>query len=635
MAARFLGSRSALLGLLLAALLAGAAAQDAATEASGADDGEGAADGEWQEEKDELLQALLAGNQSDYNYGRLIVVPKPGDSGSWDWADVEGLRYLWRADSALPELAAGNRLAHLLTNTTVMAILEFEKGNDVSREELLAIYRSLKRAKVFAQVFFDQKVQIQQTASAQETLSKISALGPALDQPSSGLPSAPIVDLGWVADLLKLDSGEMAEMAEQVRNHTSTRTNDPDWRQLWNIRQVRGDYTLGTNITMGQGAVVAVLDTGCVIGHADLQPNLWVNEAELNGIPGVDDDGNGYVDDVHGYNFVSDNGNVQDDNGHGSHVAGTIGAVANNGIGIAGLSPSVKIMCLKFMDETGAGFQSAAILGMAYAIQMNATVQNHSWGSPSGSQTLQNIIRMSGRYGQLMAAAAGNDGADTDNPDTRAFPAAYSSPELFSESSDYIISVGASDRRDRRAGFSNFGVQTVDLSAPGTEILSLGKLPGTYAEKQGTSQATPLVSAVAAIVMSIISLRLSVLGQPDLLSGADLVLTTKRVLLDTVDYIPDLEGTSRTGGRLNAFSAVQLALLGNESLIHHVEATRLTTLPWWALLLIVLAIAALVIAAAVGIYCCLAPKPPASSEEKRPMAAGARNSDPPPASGQV
>lgn len=116
--------------------------------------------------------------------------------------------------------------------------------------------------------------------------------------------------------------------------------------------------------------------------------------------------------------------------------------MANNGIGIAGLSPSVKIMCLKFMDETGAGFQSAAILGMAYAIQMNATVQNHSWGSPSGSQTLQNIIRMSGRYGQLMAAAAGNDGADTDNPDTRAFPAAYSSPELFSESSDYIISVG-------------------------------------------------------------------------------------------------------------------------------------------------------------------------------------------------
>lgn len=220
---------------------------------------------------------------------------------------------------------------------------------------------------------------------------------------------------------------------------------------------------------------------------------------------------------------------------------GIISAVVNNTFGVVGLAPNAKIMCLKFMDEQGSGFTSAAVLAMAYAIQMNATVQNHSWGSPGSSLALQRIARLSGRLGQILAAAAGNDGIDTDVIGNMTYPAALSSPELFPETSDYIISVGASDENDRRASFSNYGVTTVDISAPGTDILSLDNIASRFVRKQGTSMATPLVAATAAIVSTILCLQIDAIGIANVATAADKAAYTKHIIMATIDKIETLQ----------------------------------------------------------------------------------------------
>mmetsp|Transcript_38888 Transcript_38888/g.110067 ORF Transcript_38888/g.110067 Transcript_38888/m.110067 type:complete len:230 (+) Transcript_38888:294-983(+) len=198
-------------------------------------------------------------------------------------------------------------------------------------------------------------------------------------------------------------------------------------------------------------------------------------------------------------------------------------------------------MCVKFMDSSGTGFQSAAIMGMAYAVQMNATIQNHSWGSQGSSASLEAMARLSGRLGQVLAAAAGNDGNNTDLPQNTVYPAALSSPELHPETSNYVISVGATDQDDNRASFSNYGRQTVDISAPGTSIWSLSDQASKLAVKQGTSMSTPLVSATAACIMSLINLRHSAVGIPDLLTAADKSALVKSIIMETVDSMPQLQ----------------------------------------------------------------------------------------------
>lgn len=229
---------------------------------------------------------------------------------------------------------------------------------------------------------------------------------------------------------------------------------------------------------------VAVIDTGLDFYHADLRPNLWVS-SDIPG-NGVDDDGNGFIDDVHGYDFVSDDSDPLDDNGHGTHVAGIMGAAANNRRGIAGVCPEVTLLAVKAFDETGNSTIDQAVRAIQYAIQNGAHIINASWGLTDKSRALEDAIRAAQAAGILIVAAAGND-----NADQLFYPAVY----------DDVLSVASTDANDLRSRFSNYGPR-VDLAAPGELVFSTQ--PDTrYEFFSGTSMAAPHVSGVAALVLSL------------------------------------------------------------------------------------------------------------------------------------
>jgi subtilisin family serine protease len=271
--------------------------------------------------------------------------------------------------------------------------------------------------------------------------------------------------------------------------------NDFDFAQLWGLHNVgQADGTAGADIGMPDAwmhstgdrrVTVAVIDTGVDYYHPDLADNVWSNPKEIPG-NGLDDDGNGYIDDVHGYDFVSGDGDPMDDHGHGTHISGTIGAVGNNRIGVAGVCWTVSIMALKAFDDTGNGDVAATIEAIHYAIQNGARIINASWGENDKSRALEDVIARATAAGVLFVAAAGND-----NSDALFYPAAY----------PHVVAVAATDAKDRRAKFSNFG-SFVAVAAPGDNIYST--LPNnSYGFFSGTSMATPHVSGVAALVLSL------------------------------------------------------------------------------------------------------------------------------------
>lgn len=324
------------------------------------------------------------------------------------------------------------------------------------------------------------------------------------------------------------------------RIHLEGIPNDPDFSSLWglnNTGQAGGtpdadiDAPEAWDITTGnRSTIVAVIDTGVDYNHPDLAANIWTNPDEIPG-DGIDNDGNGYVDDVHGYDFVNHDADPMDDQGHGTHVAGTIGAVGNNGVGVAGINWQVQIMALKFLDATGSGSTSDAIDALNYAVANGATIVNASWGGDPYSQALYDAIRNARDAGVIFVAAAGNNGANNDQAPF--YPAGY---DLAN-----IIAVAATDRNDRLASFSNYGATTVDLAAPGVDILST-KPNNTYQTASGTSMAAPHVAGVAALVRGL---------HPD--------WTYQQVIdqvLNSVDSVPGLAGRTATGGRLNAARAV-------------------------------------------------------------------------------
>jgi len=311
--------------------------------------------------------------------------------------------------------------------------------------------------------------------------------------------------------------------------------NDSMFDQLWgmhNTGQENGTEDADIDApeawgksTGSKSIIVAVIDTGVDYEHEDLAANMWINDGETPG-NGEDDDGNGYVDDVYGYDFFDNDGDPMDSTGeHGTHCAGTIGGVGNNSVGVAGVNWQVKIMALRFIGPFG-GPTDAAIEAVQYAVKMNAKLTSNSWGGGGYSQALYDAINAAKNANQLFVAAAGNDGMDTDV--TPHYPSSY---DL-----ENIISVAATDRNDLLASFSNYGTNTVDLSAPGVEILST--VPGNgYDRFQGTSMACPHVAGAAAWIYSM---------NPNL--GWEAV---KELILEGVDQIPSLEGRVLTGGRLN------------------------------------------------------------------------------------
>ena len=327
--------------------------------------------------------------------------------------------------------------------------------------------------------------------------------------------------------------------------------NDPYFYRQWglhNIGQLGGtpdadiDAPETWDVTTGsESIIVAVIDTGVDYTHEDLQTNMWVNPGEVPDNQ-IDDDGNGYVDDVYGFDFCTWEGKERDsdpmdDHRHGSHCAGIIGAVGDNGVGIAGVNWTVQIMALKFLSSTGWGNTADAIACVEYATMMKdrgypIAVLSNSWGGGGYSWALDAAIAAAGDRDILFVAAAGNSGRNTDGKSH--YPSCY---DL-----DNIISVAASDRNDNLASFSNYGAKSVDLAAPGVGICST-VLNDEYISISGTSMACPHVAGTAALLKTYT-------GE----SG----LQVKERILAAVDPMAQQRGKPQTlsGGRLNLYSAL-------------------------------------------------------------------------------
>jgi len=285
------------------------------------------------------------------------------------------------------------------------------------------------------------------------------------------------------------------------------------------------------NITKGSSAVkIAVIDTGVDYTHPDLKDQIDVNLLELNGKPGVDDDGNGYVDDVYGYDFANKDADPQDGHGHGTHCAGVIGA-SHNGLGVAGVMANVKIVPIKFISDSGSGETIDAIAAMDYAIKRGVKVMSNSWGGDENEQSLEDAIKAAEAAGITFVAAAGNDSANNDS--TASFPANYDISN--------VISVGSFTSSGSMSSFSNYGLKTVHVTAPGSNILSTYNLGG-YATLSGTSMATPHVAGVVGLLLS---------QEPNLTPAQ-----IRERLVRTSVKTAKLRNASLSGGRVDAYRAL-------------------------------------------------------------------------------
>jgi serine protease len=297
------------------------------------------------------------------------------------------------------------------------------------------------------------------------------------------------------------------------------------------------------DLSTGSASVaVAVIDTGVDYTHPDLADNIWTNPGEIPG-NGIDDEGNGYVDDVHGWDAYSNDGDPMDQNEHGTHVAGTIGAAANNiAGGVVGVNWNVRIIATRFLSASGTGSTADAIECMDYIHKLkdsgvvNVIATNNSWGGSGYDLALKSAIEASNARGILYVAAAGNGdffGFPINNDANPQYPASFDNAN--------VIAVTATDRNDRKASWANYGATSVDLGAPGVDIWSTVR-SGGYSSFSGTSMATPHVTGAAALLLSYV---------PTLTH-----LQVKDRLLASVDPNADLKSRTVTGGRLNLSNAL-------------------------------------------------------------------------------
>jgi thermitase len=344
---------------------------------------------------------------------------------------------------------------------------------------------------------------------------------------------------------------EFAEPDFVLKPSQTISANDPNYPRLYGLNNTgQNGGTADADVdapeawsttTGAPGTVVAVIDEGVDINHPDLRNNIWVNPDEVPN-NGVDDDRNGYIDDVNGWDFANNDASVYDrdpisgtGDDHGTHVAGTIAAEGNNNLGVVGVNWRTRIMPLKFLGPNG-GYTSDAIEALNYAVAEGAKISNNSWGGGGFSQALLDAINRADTMGHLFVAAAGNGGTDgvgDDNDTTPHYPSNYNSSN--------IISVAATDNKDALATFSNYGATSVDVAAPGVGILST--LPGnTYGSYSGTSMATPHITGVAALLKS---------RSPEL-DDAQL----KDRILQYVEKKTSFQGKVAAGGRANAYQAL-------------------------------------------------------------------------------
>jgi subtilisin family serine protease len=323
--------------------------------------------------------------------------------------------------------------------------------------------------------------------------------------------------------------------------------NDPRFSDLWGLKNNNNldinvlpvwDTTTGT-----RNVVVGIIDTGIDCNHPDLATNCWVNPGEdgpdttgkNKRANGIDDDGNGYIDDWQGWNFITENNNAMDDNKHGTHVAGTIGAIGNNNLGVVGVNWQVSLVPLKFLSASGSGSVSDAIEAIDYATKMKFFLTNNSWGGGAYSDLLSQAIERASAAGILFVAAAGNSADNNDQNPT--YPASYDA--------NNIISVAAINSSGRLTSFSCYGKKTVDVAAPGDGILST--VPGGgYASLRGTSMASPHVAGALALLKAQFP--------------TETAMTLRNRLFQSVSLLPETGDQSKvaTGGIINITSAMNV-----------------------------------------------------------------------------
>ncbi|MCP4540858.1 MAG: peptidase S8 [Chloroflexi bacterium] len=283
-----------------------------------------------------------------------------------------------------------------------------------------------------------------------------------------------------------------AELDYAVRATDVITPNDPGWTNQWGPAKIQAPVAWDV-ITGTPDVVIAVLDSGVRLNHPDLVDNLWTNPGEIPN-NGIDDDGNGKVDDFWGWHFYhewngqdfvpQEDNQVADDHGHGTHVTGIAAAKINNGVGIAGIAGGSRVMTVKVLDQYGDGWYSDIAQGIIYAVDNDAQIINLSLGAEPSSETLQEAVNYAHAHGVLVIAATGNDGGSV----------------LYPAACEHVLSVAATDQNDEWPGFSNYGPQ-VDVAAPGVDIYSTW-YTYYYFVRSGTSMATPHVSGLAALIWS-------------------------------------------------------------------------------------------------------------------------------------
>jgi subtilisin family serine protease len=363
---------------------------------------------------------------------------------------------------------------------------------------------------------------------------------------------------------LQADERVLRVGVDHRRYREADPTGEPGWRELWGLDNTGQDILQGTpgtggtpdadidgrqalGITTGSAnTVVAVIDDGVDFSHPDLAARAWTNPGESGGAKetnGIDDDANGYVDDVHGWDFCHDDNTVHDfgDDYHGTHVAGTIAASLDHE-GIVGVAPGVSIMALKFLgNDESCGYDSMAIKAIAYAKSFGVRIANASWGAEGRPQDAPDLYHAIATSGMLFVAAAGNSSSDNDDGPSTTLPASFDLPN--------IVSVGAIDDTGALTWFSNYGKRTVDLVAPGESILSALPADEDYPDPgwgwlDGTSMAAPHVTGTAALVASYI---------PGI--AADPVALNTR-LLGSGKAAPATAGSTVTGRIVDAYRAL-------------------------------------------------------------------------------
>jgi len=331
------------------------------------------------------------------------------------------------------------------------------------------------------------------------------------------------------------DPSVVRTSANYVRTAFTMGPDDPGLAGEWGFFRV-GTLQAWQTTQGSSGAVVAVLDTGVSLAHPDLASRLWRNAGEVPGNH-VDDDGNGYVDDAYGFDAVENDGVPMDLHGHGTHVSGIVAGVADNGVGVAGVAPQTAVMAVQALGSNGSGTDAGVIEAIDYVVHeklaggVNVVAINASWGGPGNDQLVRDAIMRAGDAGIVFCAAAGNSAADLAKRPV--YPAAWSCPNM--------ITVAAIDRSDRLASFSDYGTRTVDLAAPGVGILSTMTADG-YATWDGTSMATPFVSAAVALCAAAYPAE----------TAAQLIDR----ILSSVRPVARLAGTCVTGGCLDVAAAV-------------------------------------------------------------------------------